>query len=430
MNKFHLVLTLVGTLLLLQPAVAAQISLDSIVAIVDESVITRRELTDRIKLLKTEFQQSNRSLPKADVLERQVLEALINDSLLLQEAGRRGVKITDGQLNQTMQRLAQQNKLNLSEFRDAVIADGLDYDKYRETVRRELTITTLGRQYSQRNATISDSEVDDFMKLSGEDEANYEYRLSHILIALPDAATPEQVSEAQQFAKEILTELDQGAQFDQLANTYSAGETALQGGDLGWRKKAEIPSLFTTQILVMEPGDHAGPIRSASGFHIVHLKERRNLEQTITRQTRTRHILIKPNELISEDEARKRLLDFRSRVLAGEDFERLAKLYSVDYNSGANGGDIGWMDPGATVKEYEVAANQLKEGELSQPIRSQFGWHLIEVTGRREVDETEQNKRNKIYSQLLEQKQREVFDLWKRRLRDEAYVVFPKKPDA
>jgi peptidyl-prolyl cis-trans isomerase SurA len=400
MNKFHLVLTLVGTLLLMQPAVAAQISLDSIVAIVDESVITRRELTDRIKLLKAEFQQSNRSLPKADVLERQVLEALINDSLLLQEAGRRGVKITDGQLNQTMQRLASQKKMNLSEFRDAVIADGLDYDKYRETVRRELTITTLGRQYSQRNATVSDSEVDDFMKLS------------------------------QQFVEEILTELDQGAQFDQLANTYSAGETALQGGDLGWRKKAEIPSLFTTQILTMEPGDHAGPIRSASGFHIVHLKERRNLEQTITRQTRTRHILIKPNELISEEEARKRLLEFRSRILAGEDFARLAKLYSVDYSSGSSGGDIGWMEPGATVKEYETAANQLKEGELSQPIRSQFGWHLIEVTGRREVDETEQNKRNKIHSQLLEQKQREVFDLWKRRLRDEAYVVFPEKPDA
>lgn len=430
MNKFHLALTLAGTLLLLQPAAAAQISLDSIVAIVDESVITRRELTDRIKLLKTEFQQSNRSLPKADVLERQVLEALINDSLLLQEAKRRGVKITDGQLNQTMQRLARQNKMTLSEFRDAVIADGLDYDKYRETVRRELTITTLSRQYSQRNTTISDSEVDDFMKLSGEDEANYEYRLSHILIALPDAATPEQVSEVQQFAKEILTELDQGAQFDQLANTYSAGATALQGGDLGWRKKAEIPSLFTTQVLAMEPGGHAGPIRSASGFHIVHLKERRNLEQTITRQTRTRHILIKPNELISEEEARKRLLEFRSRILAGEDFARLAKLYSVDYASGSSGGDIGWMDPGATVKEYETAANQLKEGELGQPIRSQFGWHLIEVTGRREVDETEQNKRNKIYSQLLEQKQREVFDLWKRRLRDEAYVVFPEKPDA
>lgn len=429
MSKFHLVMTLIATLLL-QPAVAAQISLDSIVAIVGESVITRRELTNQIQLLKAEFQKSNRSIPRADILERQVLEGLINDSLLLQEAKRRGVKITDGQLNQTMQRLASRNKMNLSEFRDAVIADGLDYDQYRESVRRELTITTLGRQYSQRNATISDSEVDDFIKLSGEDEADYEYRLSHILIALPDAATPDRVSEAQQIAREILQELDQGAQFDTLANTYSSGDKALQGGDLGWRKKAEIPSPFTTQVLAMKPGGHAGPIRSASGFHIVHLKERRNLEQTITRQTRTRHILIRPNELISDDEARQRLLEFRGRILAGEDFERLAKLYSVDYNSGANGGDIGWMDPGATDKDYETAANQLQEGELSPPVRSQFGWHLIQVTGRREIDETEQNKRNKIYSQLLEQKQREVFDLWKRRLRDEAYVVFPNKPDA
>jgi len=429
MNIFRLMLT-IGSLLLMQFAAAAQVSLDSIVAIVDESVITERELKDRIELIKNDFARTNRSLPSSDVLQRQVLEALINDSLLLQEANRRGIKITDGQLNQAMQRVAQQNNMSLSAFRDAVIADGLDYEKARENVRRDLIMSTLRRQYSQRNATISDAEVDDFMKLSGEEDASYEYRISHILISLPDAASPEQVSAAQEIAREILSELDRGAQFDQLANTYSSGDTALQGGDLGWRKKAEIPSLFTTQVLAMEPGGHAGPIRSASGFHIVHLDERRNLEQTITRQTRSRHILIRPNELVSEEDARDRLLEFRDRILAGEDFARLAKLYSVDYGSGADGGDIGWMDPGATVREYEAVTNQLKQGELSQPIRSQFGWHLIEVTGRREVDETAQNKRRKIYTQLLEQKQREVFDLWKRRLRDEAYIVFPGKPDA
>ncbi len=421
---------LVCTLLLMQPVAAAQSSLDSIVAIVDESVITERELTNRMRLVKKEFDRSNRRLPKSDVLERQVLEALINDSLLLQEARRRGIKITDSQLNQSMQQIARQNQMSLSDLRKGVIADGLDYDNYRETVRREVIISTLGRQYSQRNATISDAEVDDFISLGGDSDTSYEYRLSHILVALPDAATPEQISEAKRIAKEILSELDRGVEFNQLANTYSAGDTALQGGDLGWRKKAEIPSLFTTQILAMEPGDHAGPIRSASGFHIVYLKERRDLEQTISQQTRSRHILIKPNELVTEDDARNRLLDFRGRILAGEDFSRLARLYSVDYTSGADGGDIGWMDPGTTVKEYEAVTNQLKEGEISQPIRSQFGWHLIEVTGRREVDETEQKKRNKIYSQLLQQKQREVFDLWKRRLRDEAYVVFPKKSDA
>ena len=430
MKLFRVTLILFCSLLLTQPTAAAQTSLDSIVAIVDESVITTRELAARIKLVKMDFRQSRRRLPSDEVLLRQVLEVLINDSLLLQEANRRGVKITDGQLNQAMQRLARQNKLNLSDFRKALLADGLDYDNYRETVRREMIISTLGRQFSQRNATISEAEVDDFIKLSGGENTNYEYRISHILIALPDAAPPEQVSDAQEMAEEILAELDQGAQFDQLANTFSTGDTALQGGDLGWRKRAEIPSLFTTQVLSMEPGDYAGPIRSANGFHIIHLDEYRDLEQFISQQTRSRHILIKPNELITEDDASNRLYGFRDRILAGEDFARLARLYSVDYGSAAEGGDIGWQDPGGTVKDYEAVTDRLEIGELSEPTRSQFGWHLIEVTGRRTVDETGQNKRNKIYSQLLQQKQREVFDLWKRRLRDEAYVVLLDEPDA
>jgi len=430
MKKLHLTIVLISSLLALQAVAATQTPLDSIVAIVDESVITERELESRISLQKIDFNRNNRNLPEADVLQRQVLEALINDSLLLQEAARRGVKITDSQLNQTMQRVAKQNQMTLSEYRKALIAEGLDYEKYRDTIRRELTISQLSRQYGQSNATISDAEVDDFIKRSGSEDTNFEYQLSHILIALPDAATPEQVSEAQQTATIILAKLDQGEEFDQLANTFSAGDTALQGGDLGWRKKAEIPSLFTRHVLGLDPGGHAGPIRSASGFHIVHLKDRRDLEQVISEQVRSRHILIKPNELISEEDARNRLIEFRKRILAGEDFARLARLYSVDYISGVEGGDIGWMEPGKTAKEYQAVTNLLKEGELSEPTRSQFGWHLIEVTGRRKVDETVQSKRDKIYSQLLRQKQREVFDLWKRRLRDEAYVVFPNEPDA
>jgi len=430
MKSYAFTLILLCNLLSWQQASAAQTLLDQIVAIVDESVITQRELENRIKLVEIDFRQTNRRLPDPDILQRQVLEALINDSLLLQEASRRGITITDSQLNQTMQRLARQNSMNLSDFRQALIADGFDYDRYRETVRRELTISTLGRQYGQSNATISDAEVDDFIAHSGKGDINYEYRISHILIALPDAASPEQVSEARQKAGEILSRLDQGEEFDQLANTYSAGDTALQGGDLGWRKKAEIPSLFTEQVLAMSPGDHAGPIRSASGLHIVYLKERRNLEQVLSRQVRSRHILIRPNELISEEDAKNRLLEFRERILAGEDFARLARLYSVDYTTGSEGGDLGWTEPGATVKEFDAVIERLEEGEISEPFRTQYGWHIVQVTGRRMVDETEQNKRDKIYSQLLEQKQREVFDLWKRRLRDEAYVVFPDQPDA
>ena len=409
---------------------AVETSIDRIIAIVDESVITQRELENRVDVVRNEFERSDRRLPSDDVLYKRVLDALITDSLLLQEAARRGIKTTDTQLNQAMQRLARQNNISLSEFREALIREGYEYEAYRETVRLEITVSTLQRQYAQRNASISDAEVDDFIARSAAQSDDYEYRLSHILVALPDAATPEQVGEAMQTANEIISRLEQGEQFDQLANTYSASETALQGGDLGWRKKAQIPSLFTDKVLTLSPGDSAGPIRSASGFHIVQLTERRSLEQNLSEQTRSRHILIKPNELVTEEEARNRLLEFRRRILDGEDFERLARLYSVDYSSGSQGGDIGWMEPGATVPEYEEVTNRLDEGEISEPFSSRFGWHIVEVTGRRTVDETEKNRRNKIYSQLLEQKQREVFDLWKRRLRDEAYVVYVDEPDA
>ena len=420
---------IICSLLTALPAAAATTPLDAIVAIVDESVITRRELANRIRLVSIDFIKSQRQLPPDDVLRRQVLEALINDSLLLQEAQRRGIQITDSQLNQTMQRVARQNQMSLSDFRRALIDDGVDYDEYREALRREMIIATLRRQYSQRNASISDAEVDEFIASSGDADTTYEYRLAHILIAVPDAATPEQVAAAQQRAEAIIARLDQGEQFDQLANAFSAGDTALQGGDLGWRKKAEIPSLFNDQVLSMQPGNYSGPIRSASGFHIVFLQDRRDLEQVLSRQTRSRHILIRPNELISEEEAQKRLLELRQRILDGEDFARLARLYSVDYTSGSSGGDIGWVDRGTTAREYEAVVDELQEGEVSEPFRTQFGWHIVEVTGRRTVDETAQSKREKIYSQLLQQKQREVFDLWKRRLRDEAYVVFPDGPD-
>ena len=248
MNLLRLTIVLCS-LFATSAALALQTSLDRIVAIVDESVITERDLSNRIELIKLDFNRASRRLPSEAVLQRQVLEGLISDSLLVQEATRRGIKITDGQLNQTMQRLAQQNKMNLSDFRSSLIAEGLDYDKYRETVRRELIVSTLSRQYGQRNATISDAEVDEFIKLSASENTDFEYRLSHILIALPDAATPEQIEAAQATASEILSQLDQGAQFEELANTFSSGDNALQGGDLGWRKKAEIPSLFTSAVV-------------------------------------------------------------------------------------------------------------------------------------------------------------------------------------
>ena len=406
-------------------ASASQQSIDAIIAIVEDDVITRQEIEERKNIIRTEFSRTNRNLPEPETLHRQVLELMINDSILMQEAKQRGIKITDGQLNQAMQKIARDNNMDLSEFREVLISEGLGYEKYRESVRKDLVLNALRRQYTQRTATISEEDVDDFINRNEDGRTQFEYQLAHILVTVPDAATPEQVSEAKSKIAEIMNRLDDGEAFDQLANEYSSGANALSGGDLGWRKKAEIPSLFTDAVIPMKAGEYAGPFRSASGYHIVHLNDKKDTEQVLTSQIRSRHILLRPNELISEEEAQTRLHEIRQRIIDGEDFSRLARLYSVDYTSGAEGGDIGWMGKGQTVKEYEDTANSLEEGIVSEPFRSQFGWHILEVTGRRTIDETADSKREKIFSQLLQQKQREVFGIWQQRLRDEAYVVIP-----
>jgi len=408
----------------MQLVLAEQKLIDSIVAIVDEDVISKRELESRVEVIRADLAQAKRNLPEPATLYRQVLEIMISDSVLLQEARNRGVRITDGQLNQAMQNIARENNLSLAGFRQALIKNGFEYEGYRATIRKEITIDTLRRQYGTRSSTVTRAEVDEFMHRTGSDNIEYEYQLAHILIALPDAASPGQVNTALETTSLILDRLDQGGQFERLANEYSQGSNALQGGDLGWRKKAGIPSLFSRAVIGMAPGEYVGPIRSPSGFHIVSLTDRRDAQQILTQQFRSRHILIRSNDLISEEDAKNRLYQLRNQILVGGDFENLARLHSVDYTSGAEGGDIGWMDPGGTVPEYESVAKILRPDQISEPFRSQFGWHIMEVTGRRTVDETEESKRRKIESQLLQQKQREAFDLWRRRLRDEAYVVF------
>jgi len=420
----RLLITFLITFTGLQQLSAAPRPIDSILVIVGDDIISQRELKDRVELIRVDFQQTNRRLPDPVTLNRQVLEVMILDSILLQEARNRGLRITDGQLNQAIQRIAKQNSMNLTEFRETLISEGIAYEDYRTTIRREITIDTLRRQYASRNVTLSKAEVDDFISRTGVDEIDYEYHIAHILIALPDAASPEQVNAAAVLGAKILGRLNQGAKFDQLANEFSSDSNALQGGDLGWRKKASLPSLFSKVVVDMEPGDYAGPLRSASGFHIVSLIDQRTLGQLLIPQVRSRHILIRSNDIISEAEARERLVELRQQILDGQDFAELARLNSVDYNSGALGGDIGWTSRGGTVPEYEAVTNTLEPDQISEPFQSQFGWHIVEVTGHRTIDETAESKRKNIEFQLLEQKQMEAFDIWKQRLRDEAYVVY------
>lgn len=416
-------LLLLSCALFIPQALAAPTPIDAIVAIVDEDIITRSEVDNRLEIIRAEFAHNDRRLPEAKTLNRQLMELMINESILIQRAKRRGIRVTDSQLNQAMLNLARNNQKTLTEFRELLISQGVRYDKYRENIRKEMLLGTLRRQYTARTATISEAELNEFIERTGDSLEEAEFDISHILIALPDAASPEQISTALESANDILVQLRQGAEFDQLANEFSSGATALQGGSLGWRSRAEIPGLFSDAVLKMQPGEYAGPLRSPSGFHVITLNDRRATNQILTEQTRSRHILIRANELISEEAARERLVEIRQRILNGEEFASLAKLHSVDYVSGAEGGDIGWMVPGATVKRYELVTNKLTPGEISEPFKSSFGWHIVEVTGHRMLDETVEVKRNKIRQQLLLQKQSEVFELWQQRLRDEAYVI-------
>ena len=421
----HYLFIFMFALLLPLSSVASPQLLDRIIVIVDDDVVTESELEERMDLVRLELRGSNRPVPPEDVLRERVLEILISDAVLRQQAKQRGIRISDSRLNQAMQKLARDNNMSLTRFRQTLIDQNIDYRQYRESLRNDLALSLLRRQYTQSNARVSEAEIDEFIRLAGNDSESYEYRLSHILVPLPEAASTEVIQQGRQQIEEILGRLEQGESFAELASLKSSAETALSGGDLGWRKKAEVPGIFTEAVLSMKAGEYRGPIRSPSGFHIVYLEDLRDSETVLKQQTKSRHILIKPNELISEEEARQRLVEIRQRIIAGEDFGRLARLYSVDYTSGSNGGDLGWMDPKSFVPEFTQVMNRSDINVVSEPFQTQFGWHILEVTDRRTVDETLQNKRDTIRAQLLREKQREVFDLWKRQLRDQAFIIYP-----
>ena len=396
--------------------------IDSVVAVVEDDVITNFELSKEVDKLRTEYRQRGRKLPASNSLNAQVLDLMINKSILLQEAKRRGVNVTETQLNNTMQNLAKRNNKTLAQFREALIASGLDYKDFREDVRKQMIINTIDNSYTRSNADISDQEVDDFIRRNGEDSGSLEYKLSHILIALPDGASTEQVQKAKKKAEEVLQKLRDGGDFYQLATEYSASSNALEGGNLGWRKLAEVPSLFAKVVPNMKKGEFSDLLRSSSGFHIVKLDDKRDSEQVIVKQTHARHILIKPDKLTSDDEARKKLEELRQQILDGADFAELARKYSDDPGSKGLGGDLGWFSPGTMVPAFEKVLENSKPGDVSDVFRSRYGWHILQVLDRKQVDETEESKRNKIRQQLQKQKQAEVLELWHRRLRDEAFV--------
>ena len=399
--------------------------IDSVVAVVNDDVITRYELDDRVQEVVRQLQKQDTPLPAADVLERQILERMITDMLQQQYASENGVRVDDTQLNLAITRIAQQNNFPSSaEFRAKLEADGVNYKKFREEIRSEIISTRLREREVESKLVISESEVDNYLANKARiGSAGEEFHLAHILVVVPEQASADKIQAARERAEQALSKLKSGADFAQVAAGTSDAKDALKGGDLGWRSGDGIPPLFMNELQNMQPGQISAVLRSPSGFHILKLVEKRssNAPVVIT-QTHARHILIKTSEIMPEAEAKKRIMEIKQRIDAGADFAEQAKRYSQD-GSAQQGGDLDWLSPGQTVPEFEEAMNKLKPGQIGM-VQSQFGWHLIQVLERRNTDVSEQQKRQQARIAIGTFKSDEMFQDWLRQLRDRAFVEY------
>jgi peptidyl-prolyl cis-trans isomerase SurA len=399
-------------------------ALDRVVAVVNDGVVLESELEEQAFVIADRLRQQGLELPPAGVLRQQVLERLVMQEIQMQRAKRGGIRVNDEQLNSALADVAERNGLQLAQLPEALAAQGIDYASYRDGLRRELTLQILRQRDVIQRINISPRELDQYLEKqkTRPSELN-EYNLSHILVAVPQAGTPQQIEEASRRAANVYERAKAGEDFSQLAVAYSNSQTALEGGSLGWRKGPEIPTVLADLVVGLKPGDVSEPLRTPSGYHIVKLNELRGADvPSVVRQTRARHILLKPTEIQDDATVRQRLITLRERIVAGEDFAGLAKVASEDPGSGAEGGDLGWTAPGAFVPEFEAVLASLADNEISQPFRTQFGWHIVQVLGRREFDNTDELRRQRAFMQLRESKAEEETELWLRRLRDEAYV--------
>ena len=400
-------------------------TLNRIVASVNNDVVLDSELSNRSAMVISQLQAQQAELPPRSALQKQVLDRLILENLQLQLAERNGIRIDNETLNNNMRKLAKQNDMSLSEFREALEQDGSDYVAFREQFRNQITINQIRQQMVDNQVEVTEQEIDHLLATATSfNDQNREYHLAHILISTPEAASPDQIQEAKKRADDMLTRLRGGTDFEQMAIAESDGQQALSGGDLGWRKTGQLPSLFSDVVGQLQIGQISDLIRSPSGFHIVKIMDIRGDQRHMIEQTRARHILLKPDTLVSEQGIKTRMAQLRERIAQGEDFAVLARAHSQDPGSGSQSGDLGWVTPGQMVPEFEQAMNDLAIGEVSQPVLSRFGWHLIQVQGRREQDETDDYRRTRARESIRQRKTDEQLEIWLRRLRDEAYVEY------
>lgn len=429
-NEPHLRRRLAGLLLAAglfggTAAMAAPVEIDRIVAVVNNTVITQHELNQQIERVLRQLARQKVVPPARTLLEKQLLERMITERALLQIAEDTNIRFDGVPLDRAIARIAQQNNLSPEAFRKALEAEGSDFMAFREQIRNEMTIARLKEREVDNKIVVTEAEIDNYLANPAlEADRQDEYNLAHILILAPEGASPEMLAELRGKAEKARQELDAGNHFAQVSAAYSDAQNALQGGVLGWRAEGQLPSLFANMVKNLQPGEHSAVIQSPNGYHIVKLLDKRGKNvKLVVKQTHARHILVKINEVVSDDDARNRLRQLKERVENGTDFAELAKLHSDDLSAN-RGGDLNWLNPGDTVPEFERAMDALNPGEVSEPVRSPFGWHLIQVLERRDQDVTQERKRLEARRVLRERKAEEAFDDWVRQARDRAYVEY------
>ena len=415
------------TLFFPQLTLAEMKSLDKVVAVVDSNVILRSELEERIVQVAARARANGMALPKLDALKEQVLDHLITEKLQLQVAKRVGFNAPDEQVNQTIEQIRTSNNLSMEQFKQQLQMEGLSFESYRESVRKDITLQQIQQGMVQQRIQISPLEIDNF--LSSADARFWmggEYHVGHILVSLPQSPTTADVETARQKAEVLVAKIRNGTPFAEVAIAESNGPAALNGGDMGWRKTSELPSLFADIVPKLEVGAVSDPARSGAGYHILTVYGKKGDNQQMQTQTKARHILLKPSAILTNEEAEAKLSALRKKILGGADFAELAKEHSEDIGSMLSGGELGWSSPGMFVPAFEKVLNTTAVGEISQPFRSQFGWHILQVMERRDEDISDAILRDKAARVLTNRRFEDELQIWLRELRDDAFVEIKK----
>ena len=415
------ILALCLAVLLTQPLGAREV-LDRVVAVVNESVILESELSESAEMLQRQLALEGQPAPPPGPFRRQVLEREVMTRIQLERAERAGIRISEEAVNNALAEIARSNDLTLDEFVELLAAEGMNFETFRREIRNQMAIQQLRQREIQQRVNITEREVENFLANQARSDTRNEYRLRHILLSLPEDADASTVEETRALGEEIRRRARAGEDFSELAISYSDSQQALGGGDLGWRRRAQLPTLFEDLVDELNPGEISRLIQAPGGFHLVKLEGRRGSDPVMVEEIRARHILMRPTRIKPEEQVITELSEIRARVLAGEGFAELAPSFSSDSVSAAQGGNLGWVRPGQMVPEFEDRIRNMQPGQISEPFETRFGWHIVEVLDRRERDMTTEARRTQARQAIFQRKAEEETERWLRRLRDEAFV--------